>query len=62
MDQSPRSLFVKSRLVDCIDEAAGDDVQDLVEKPSTLLGLAFLKYEGSGHQWNHRQAEERGFS
>jgi hypothetical protein len=62
VDEAARGFLVKSRLIDGIDEAAGDDVQDLVEEASTLLASALLKYEAPGHQRNQRQAEEHAFS
>ena len=62
VNESARGLFVKSRRVDGVDEAAGDDVEDLVEQASTLLALALLKYEASGHQRNQCEAEEHAFS
>jgi hypothetical protein len=49
-------------LIDCIDEAAGHDFQNLVEKTSTLLALALLKDESAGQQRKQRQANEHAFS
>ena len=42
--------------------SAHEHLEHLVEEPSTLLGLALLEYEASGHHWNENEAEEHGFS
>ena len=62
VDQAAGSLFVESCCVDSIDEARGDDVQDLVEEASALLTFALLEYEASDHQRNQSEAEEQTFS
>jgi len=48
--------------VDGIDEAAGYDVENLVEQTSALLALVLLKYEAAGQQRNQSEAEEQAFS
>jgi len=48
VDESAGSLLVKSCGVDGIDEAAGYDVENLVEQTSALLALVLLKYEAAG--------------
>ena len=62
VDQSARCLLVKSCCIDCIDEAGGDNVQNLIEQASTLLALALLKHEAADHQWNKSEAEQQTFS
>src|ERR1700730_1615337 len=62
VDESAGSLFVKGCGIDCVDEAAGYDVEDLVEQTSALLALVLLKYEAAGQQRNQSEAEEQAFS
>jgi hypothetical protein len=62
VDESAGSFFIKGRGVDCIDEPAGYDVEDLVEQTSTLLALVLLKYEAAGQQRNQSEAEQQAFS
>jgi hypothetical protein len=62
VNQATRGLLVEGSCVDGINETAGDDVEHLIEEPSTLLGLALLEYETSGHHWNQKEAEEHVFS
>ena len=38
MNEPAGGLFVKSRLVDAVDEAARDDGEDLVEEASSIAG------------------------
>src|SRR5437660_4311080 len=61
VDEPACSFFVESRSVDSVDEAGGNDVQDLVEEASALLAFTLLECETSGHEWYQSQAEEQAF-
>jgi hypothetical protein len=62
VNESACCLFVKSRGVDGIYEATRNDVQNLVQKSSTLLGLMLLENETTGHDRDEQEAEEDAFS
>jgi hypothetical protein len=62
VNESARCLLVKRRSVDGIDEATRNDVQNLVQKSSTLLGLMLLEDETTGHDRDEQEAEENAFS
>jgi hypothetical protein len=62
VNESARCLFVKSRGVDGIYEAARNDIKNLVQKSSTLLGLMLLEDETTGHDRDEQEAEEDAFS
>jgi hypothetical protein len=62
VDEPAGCFFVQSCGIDCIHETGRDNIEHLVQESSTLLALALLEYETSGHHWNQDKTEKHGFS
>src|SRR4051812_47912946 len=62
VDQPPGCFFIQGSRIDGVDEAAGNDIENLVQKTSALLALALLKYEAAGHQRDEDEAAKHEFS